>query len=132
MWLEAFNPEDHYQGLVSALEHRKEYIPTLSELPKIGYVVCEDTTPIAYGFLRMVEGGAAIIDGLATDPRVTEGSKRWDALQMVFIALVRKSQALDIKQLMGFSVNNRTIEIAEKYGFVKLSHTLMSLSNRKV
>lgn len=122
----------NYIDLHRALKLRGHPIPMISEMPKVGYMAVNGGDyPIAYGFLRMIEGGMAMIDGLATDPRVESGAVRYEALNMVFQALLDKAQALGITQLMGFSVNNTTLAISEAHGFVKLSHTTMTL-NRKV
>lgn len=132
MTVEQFSFREHWYDLLTCLQLRNAYIPIVDTTPAIGYVAYKEDTPVAYGFLRQVEGGYGMVDGLVTNPRELDRKVRHEGLDLVFSHCQKEAIKLNIHSLIGFSVNTSTIERSEANGYAKLPHVVMGLNlNRK-
>lgn len=110
--------------LLIMLSDRKAYQPNESEMPKVGFIVLEQDTPIAAAFLRKVEGGYGQVDGLTSNPHV-ESSKRHTALNLCINKCVEAAKDQGMRTVIGFCLDNTTTSRAESLGFVKQPHSLV-------
>jgi hypothetical protein len=92
------------------------------KLPKIGYVALYNKVPVAFGFLRKVEGGiCGQIDGLTSNPYM--GSLiRHTALSMILDRLIEDAKDLKYKGLIAFCLDPSMVKRAESTGFNLISH----------
>lgn len=125
-----FNKNNHFAPFVECLVARKAYVPTLSEIPKLGYAAFEGSTLLAAVFLRRVEGGYGQIDGLMSNVAY-EPHIRHAAIDAVVSTLLRKAKKLNVNKVMMMSEDIGTIERSQKYGFKKspLSVMVADLAN---
>lgn len=101
---------------------------TLKTLPKIGYIAMLGEHPIAAGFLRRVECDIlAQIDGLASNPFF--GSMiRHDAISKIVDMLITDAKHLKLQGVIAFTTDMTIIERAEAIGFLKINHSVLSLT----
>jgi hypothetical protein len=120
--------KDDMPFLIDALSSQKfQGIQHISHttLPKIGYTANVDgKMGAAYGFLRMVEGGYAQIDTLATHTKFTS-RERNEALSAVVDALLDMAKTINLKGIVCFTDNESVISRAEKLGFSVLNHRVI-------
>lgn len=109
----------HYTTLSKWYKARGLEAPPEDELPKIGVMA----TDVAVGFLRMVEGGFAQIDGLITNPRAS-AEDRHLGNNLITTELCAIAEKLGIKAIIANSTDLNTIARAERHGFVVLPHKL--------
>lgn len=114
-----YNKNKHFEPLVRCLVNRSAYIPTMAEMPKLGYVTIEGNTVIAAVFLRRVEGGYGQIDGLTSNPHCSP-EERHCAIDLAVTRLLEEAKKLNIVNLLCTSTDSGTIVRSEKYGFKKL------------
>lgn len=128
-----FNKDKHFADLLACLTARKAYIPTLREMPKVGYVTYEGDTIIAAAFLRKVEGGYGQIDGLTSNPYAT-AEQRHAGIDLAVSAIIAQSKKLNINNVLFISVDESTIMRSQKYGFKKLPLSVLAadLNTRSV
>lgn len=128
-----FDKQSHYGSLVECLSARNAYIPGLKEMPKVGYVTYNGEQPVAFAFLRKVEGGFGQIDGLTSNPECS-AEDRHQGIDLAVSALLDKAKKLNIFQLMFTSEDAGTIMRSEKYGFKKSPLTVLvgDLTKRSV
>lgn len=127
MDVQAFNASLHFEIMIGWLKERKSYIPELSEMPKIGYVIYNDHYPIAMAFLRQVEGNIAQLDSLCTNPN-SKSAERNDAIWVAVEEVIKACRALGIKHVMSFSTDAGIIERSARHGFKKVAEsTLIAL-----
>lgn len=87
-------------------------------LPKIGFIAIqqETSTPIAAGFLRMVEGGFAQIDTLMSNAKESSET-RHEALSRCVAALIAEATKLGLYGITATSRDEGTIKRAQSLGF---------------
>lgn len=95
-------------------------------LPKLGYVAYQGDTPIASGFLRMVEGGYCQIDSLVTN-KDAASDLRHKALTLLVDTLVNEAKALNLKGIFATTVDNGTLARAISLGFRVLPYVSIAL-----
>lgn len=89
-------------------------------LPAFGLMVLDnDSSPIAMGYLRSIEGNMAMIDGLTThlDKPATV---RNEALDRLVSKLVKVAKVNNIKGLICFSHDINTLLRSSRHGFTLL------------
>lgn len=86
------------------------------DMPGIGYVVSEDGSPIAMGFLRKIEKKTGMIDALCTNPSAP-AKKRSAAIDSVVDRIISKAKEIGLLGLVCFSEDKNTLERSEKFGF---------------
>lgn len=120
--------ENDYVSLCSWLDARGIKRWTKEHAPKIGYVVCEGSEPVVIGFLRMVEGGSAMLDGLCSNPSINP-YRRNDAIDMVVKELIKKAKDLGLSGILSFSEDRNTLERSARFGFEKKDSQKMIVLN---
>lgn len=125
-----FNPKTHFQPLLECLAARNEYLPTLGEMPKIGYVSIERNKAIAFAFLRRVEGGFAQIDGLTSNPTASP-EQRHVGIDLAVVSILNKAKKLNLSHIIATSADESTILRSQKHGFEKLPLSIMAVDLTK-
>lgn len=96
-------------------------------LPKTGFIVKDHTnTPIAAGFLRLVEGGTAQLDTLVTNASIS-GQTRNDALDLLVQTLISTAKSMNILGLMCTSNVESILSRSKKFGFTKTDLSVIIL-----
>jgi hypothetical protein len=126
MQVVAFEPKLHLSHISSWLEARKISVPNSKEFPKLGLVVQYEGKPIAMGFLRMVEGNYAQLDGMTTNPEASP-ELRNRANDVLTQNLLDTAKRLKIKKIIAFTLDENTLMRSFRHGFVKLSHSLIAI-----
>lgn len=106
------------------LAKRNVYVPTEDEMPRIGYMAHVDGNPIAAGFLRYVEGGFALLDGLVTNPD-SPGEFRNIAIDAVVSRLLKKAKSAGILKVTAYTKDAGTLLRSVNHGFVSVPHTVI-------
>lgn len=96
------------------------------DLAEVGWVAYGTDYPVAIGFLRRMEGGHAMIDGLVTNPKATR-AERNDGINDVILFLIDTAKTLGFKKLLAYSVDDGIINRSGIYGFTRLPHTLIGM-----
>lgn len=90
------------------------------ELPAIGFAV----PGVAFGCLRVCEGGLAIVDSLITNP-LCSSVTRHKALEAIYDKLLSTP---GFHTIIGFTTDLGALERAKTRGFKKLPHAILSFS----
>lgn len=109
-----YRKENHY-GTVSewACLHG---ISPLDSLPEMGIMAYNDKTPVACAFLRRVEGGLGIFDGLMSNPQCSS-KDRDEALSLVIDAITAIACNQGIKGIIAWVKDKNTLERAIRHGY---------------
>ena len=130
MYTKRYNHE-YYTQLIHILYSHNTYVPTKEEMPKVGFIAFDGETPISFCFLRMVEGGVALIDSYTSNPECSR-ELRHEGNDLVVKACINEAKELKLRNLIAFTVDASTIERSYTHGFVELQHTCIGLDlNRK-
>lgn len=103
---------------------------TLDTLPAIGYIAMQSGFPVAAGFLRMVEGGYAQIDTLATNAKF-KSEPRHKAISSVVDELIKSAKILELKGIIALSSDEGVLNRASSLGFHVVQQTVIALSLTK-
>jgi hypothetical protein len=99
---------------------------TTKNLPKIGYIVYSNKTPIAAGFLRRLEPCYAQIDTLCSSSWF--GSQiRHDAIKLVVDNLIEDAKRLKLEGIIATTRDKGTLERALSIGFHVVEESLIAL-----
>lgn len=120
------NPKGNLSLLNQWREARKLAPITLEECPHVGIMIMHNEEPIAAGFLRNAEG-VGIIDSIVSNPE-QKPDIRHKAINAIFERLISVARMMEMKRLLGTSVDSNTIERSKKFGFVQADHALMIMS----
>lgn len=118
-----FNEENDMNLLNTWLKDRGLDPIVEGSLPKYGLIVGD----VAAGFIRKCEGNFCFLDSVVADPKASKDS-RDDALDCLFYQLNKLAYILGFSHVIGYSVNDKTIERSKKFGFKESEHKLMTLS----
>lgn len=103
----------------------------MSRLPKFGITLGlpMTTTPVAAGFLRMIEGSknTAMLDSLITNAHINPDIRN-AALDDLVSKLIIWATEHDIINILAFSVDKNTLMRAKRFGFEELPHQLIALT----
>ncbi len=115
----------HLNDVVAALLDSQDYQPLcdINTLPKIGFIAYHNTSYVAMGFLRMVEGGFAQIDTLCTNPQIP-GEIRHEAINAIGEALLNEARGLEVRAVMFFTSSDQVMARTADKGFVALKTNL--------
>lgn len=117
MLVERFNKKTHEDSANTLLMSRDMTESWTAVLPRFGFIVHEDATPIAMGFIRLLEGKMGVLDSYITNHNISS-HKRHDALRLISTALVDFSKTtLKLNGLIAFSDHPNIIELANEYKF---------------
>jgi hypothetical protein len=90
-------------------------------VPKIGFAVIQGRRAAAMGFLREVEGGSYMFDGLISDPKLNS-EQRHQAMSLLWDKIINEANGAPI---LGFSLNNGTVNRALASGFEAIAYTVL-------
>ena len=102
---------------------------SVETLPKIGFMVQYDAQPVAFGFLRRLEGGYAQFDTFVTDPKASP-EHRNEALNLLTEKLINEAKVLELRGVYAISSDVSVIRRAVETGFVLLPQYIVGLSLR--
>lgn len=128
--VESFETVHQLKDLLCWLKHREAYIPIAQEMPKVGVMVYIDGTAVSACFLRMVEGGTAILDGLATNPE-SSSANRHEAIEAAVKSLIDTAKRMELKGIIAFTKDITVHMRAQNlHDFVATSDSVLTLSLR--
>lgn len=125
MTVEKYVPEMHYRFLVAWMSQRNLPIPTYESIPAEGLVACFEGVPVCMGFLRCIEGGYALLDGLVTNPEASK-TTRDCLLDNLVSNIMSLAKELKFKTVIAYSDDDNTLLRSERHGFVKQRHTFIA------
>lgn len=114
------------QGLLLSQQYPAFDLITPEGLPQYGYLASDSATPIAVGFLRMVEGGYAQLDTLVSNKDLSS-DMRHEGITEVVDALMRKAKELKLKGILAFSNDLGVLARATVLGFKIIPQTIIAM-----
>jgi hypothetical protein len=100
-------------------KHRQAPIPK-DAVPKLTFIV----PGVAIASIRLIEGGAAFMDNLVTNPHASS-STRHNALNALYSHIKLKTEQLNIKRLFGMTVDAGSHSRAIEQGFKPMPHACL-------
>lgn len=97
------------------------------DIPAIGFYAYDSATPIAMGFLRLVEGSYAMIDTMVTN-RDLDSELRHLALTTLVDRLIEHGKFLKLKGIMSHTRDKGILDRAEAIGFRESDQKIIFLS----
>lgn len=119
-----FDIQAHMVHLCKWLYLREAYIPSKEEMPEIGYIAYNNHQPIAVAFLRKMEGGHALLDGIASNPDASPEDRN-QAIDLVMESVVNIAKELNIKSILGYTRDESTFTRSLRHGFVQSPHAVL-------
>lgn len=92
-------------------------------VPEHSWIVVENDQPIAFGGLRKVEGGMAIMDSYLTNPNAPS-DLRHKALEWLTYKLIKISRHYLVTKLLAFSQSDEIFNRAKSHGFIEFSNKI--------
>lgn len=131
MNIERFNKVKHRDSAHILLAHREMSEAWTAVLPRFGFIVHEETKPIAMGFIRLLEGKMGVLDSYITS-REFPLEIRTLALDLISDELVNFSKTiLKLNGLIAFSDHPNIIERAIRYGFTRMDKNVFQVLSFK-
>lgn len=96
------------------------------DLPTLGLITYYETTPVAAGFLRRVEGNYCMLDSLITNKNIPSDYRDM-ALDYLVPKLINLAKSQGFTKIIAFSQDKHTLIRSLKHGFVHLPHTPIAL-----
>lgn len=116
----------HSHVIEAWLQSRQMDEKIIHQLPRAGWIVFDGEEPLAAGFLRMMEGGYAMIDGLISNPPQGLGNRRRSqALDLITERMISEGKILGLKKILAFSGDRATLKRSLRHGFVKQMDTMI-------
>lgn len=125
-----FDSEAHFGALAEWLLARNHSVPPKQTIPALGWVLLSDKIPVVTAFLRKVEGGFALIDGLCTNPSVS-AKQRNTSIDTIVNFLLNYAETQGFARLMCLSKDENTITRAKRYGFELQQHVVLAKDFKK-
>lgn len=132
MFVEKYRNHDR-TAVAHLLKKRGMWSYTAAEqLPKLGFVVYAEREAydsydaVCAGFLREVEGGSYMFDSLISNPDLNS-EQRNEGMNLLWKAVI---EAAGKSLIIGFSVDEGTIQRAVDAGFTRLPHVTLSYKKR--
>lgn len=123
--LEMYTPK--YKSDISDWLRARNIDPRLADdLPMTGFVVLLKGTPIASGHLRLIEGSYGMVDSLITDPEAP-AQYRNEALDLIINQLFSFAKQLQLKQVIGLTLDSSTHMRAQRLGMTATSLKVLAL-----
>lgn len=116
------------QGWLSARGLR---VQPVDEFPEVGFISYYRGEAVACAFIRRVEGGFAMLDGLVTNPDFPSDI-RHNALDWLVEHLIKQAKSMKLNSLIATSQDKNTLLRAMKHGFVQLPLTCIALDLTKL
>lgn len=96
-------------------------------LPKIGFVVSNETEYVAFGFLRRLEGGYAQLDTFVTNPD-SSSENRNEALNLLAARLIQEAKALELRGVYVLTSDETVYKRAVATGFQLLPQVIVGMT----
>lgn len=96
-------------------------------LPHYSWIALGDGEPIAFGGIRMVEGGMGIMDSYLTNATASS-ELRNKALDWLTRHLILVSKHLNVTKLIAFSESENIFNRAKSHGFQEFAHKIGIIS----
>lgn len=109
----------------------RDLLGELKHLPRVGFVAMKNKSAIAAGFLRMVEGKFALLDGLITY-HTEDSYLRHRAIHGVVTYLIQEARKLGLESIIAYSKDDGTLIRSESHGFKKLDHAIIALDLKEM
>lgn len=122
--LKAYSPE-MFNDILSMHISQNAEISDIG-LPQLGFIAYIDAKPLAGGFLRMIEGGYAMIDTLVSDAQASS-QQRHEGMTTVVAALIQTSKDLKLKGILCHTRDEGVLKRAASLGFKVLPQTIIAL-----
>ncbi len=123
-----YNPElfDQIYGLLASQDGTKykDWQPDM--LPALGFLITDSATPVAAGFLRMVEGGYAQIDTLVTNGGLSS-QMRHEGVSLVVEQLITAAKELKLKGIYAHTKDEGIMRRAADLGFRHVPEIIIAL-----
>lgn len=104
----------------------RDLLNQLPYLPKLGLIVftgSDKLVPVCAGFLREVERGPYLFDGLISNPKL-KTEQRAAGMALLWPAITALAGP---NGLIGFTTDNQTYNRAVEAGFTVTAHTVLTL-----
>lgn len=125
--IKRFYPSEHEDFMRDLLGSRGMSWSLIPELPQFGLIAFIEGEPVAAGFLRQVEGGFAMLDGLISNPNKSS-EERHEAIDGVVHGLTAMAQRTGLTKLIAFSEDEGTLKRSLEHGFVHMKHSFIVLN----
>ncbi len=126
MEIREFIYQEHKGLLEEWLKDRSHYIPGPEEYPAIGCIAYDKDLPVAVAFLRRVEGGFGMVDGLTSNPEASS-EQRHLGLDLVIYHILSVGKASGIMHICSITQDENTLMRAIRHGFVKFPHAVVMI-----
>lgn len=120
MKLQKFDLKKHGAFMYSWLILRGAYVPREYEMPEIGFVAIYRKTPVGIMFIRRIEGGSALLDGLVTNPD-SSSELRHMSIELLTNRCLREAKSLNISNIMAFTSDAGPLKRSAAHGFTHLA-----------
>jgi N-acetylglutamate synthase-like GNAT family acetyltransferase len=121
-----YEPSIHAPELEELFHQHAMSPQSFDELPRAGWIAYLGHDVLGAIFLREVEGGFGLVDGLITNPQFL-GAVRHEAINRLVQRLIVEAKELRYKAVFAWIEDTGTIERSLTYGFEKLPKTMVSL-----
>lgn len=98
----------------------------LETLPQIGYIAFEEETPVAVGFLRLIEGGIGQIDTLTTNSSFNS-EIRHIGISKVVDSIINQAKSMKLKGIISLTNDKSVILRAQSLGFRIVNQSVIAL-----
>lgn len=127
IYVTQFDMFSHYELIIDWLRARKLDTKLADELPVNGFIAkTEKKDAVCAGFLRMVEGGYAMLDSLITNP-TQPPEVRDEAIDAVVKRLISAAEDWNITRILANTTDAHTLERSKRHGFTALPNTMIVL-----
>lgn len=92
----------------------------------LGEMVFLGDEPIVAGFLRLIQGNYAFLDGLITNPDASP-EIRDQAIDLLVTQLINVGKKMGFRKIIAFSSDANTLIRSKKHGFIKQPDTVIAL-----
>lgn len=116
----------HLHELLESNQYEGVSLITMRTLPKLGYIIFLDKTPIAAGFLRRLEPCFAQIDTLCSN-KYFGSLIRHTGVEMIVDTLIADAKRLKLEGLICHTKDAGVLKRAESLGFHVIPETIIGL-----
>lgn len=121
-----YHPErfDHLMAILGS--NPEPFTGDPDAYPALGFLVFDSATPVAAGFLRMVEGGFAQIDTLTSNKGLSS-SMRHEGISMVVDHLIKQAKVMKLKGIYAHTKEESVLRRAAELGFRHVPEVIIAL-----
>lgn len=130
MLISPFVKSQHTPMIEKCLKSREMDPALVNDLPSFGLIATDrGGSPIAFGFVRSMEGDYGVLDSYITNPEMSPET-RDEALHRLTAKIIKIAKVSGFRQLFAFSVDEHTIMRAVSHGFQLGAHVFSALDLR--